>query len=241
MRRRVPDQLPAAFASLRERADVLVVTGDITNNGRLAQAELAAELLRTAGLPILAVLGNHDRRCLRPRSFRAVLERANVSFLDGDTFLFDDRLGFAGVAGSGGGWWPEEGPDTLTRRATQRLALRARSQADLLDQALGRLGTELKVVVTHFAPTMSTLGQEPVFKNWLLGNSALGTVIDRHDVDLVLHGHAHHGDPLGHTLGGTLVRNVAYDVTGGGIAIHELRAAPVMIPAARSIWSERLG
>jgi hypothetical protein len=46
-------------------------------------------------------------------------------------------------------------------------------------------------------------------------------VIDRFPVDLVLHGHAHLGSPIGHTSRGVLVRNVAQYVTGG-VVIHEL-------------------
>ena len=42
-----------------------------------------------------------------------------------------------------------------------------------------------------------------------LGTSRMAEVIDRHGADLVLHGHAHHGKPDGHTRGGVPVHNVA--------------------------------
>ena len=73
----------------------------------------------------------------------------------------------------------------------------------------------------HFAPTVSTLGAEPPMKYWMLGNSQLGRVVDAHPVDLVLHGHAHLGNQVGRTPGGTPVRNVAAQVTGG-VAIYEV-------------------
>jgi hypothetical protein len=68
----------------------------------------------------------------------------------------------------------------------------------------------------HYSPTVSTLGDEPLIKYWMLGNSLLGKVIDEHDqqVDLVLHGHAHLGNHAGQTPGGIPVRNVAAHVTG---------------------------
>lgn len=226
---RVPQRLFAEFESLRERADVLVITGDITNNGMLVQAERAAELLRLARIPIVAVMGNHDRRALlRMPRYIDILERAGVTFLDGSTFELTGpagSLGFAGVSGSGGGFWPLEGPDTLTRRAVQRLAVRARSEARRLERALSSLTTELKIVITHVSPTLSTLKGEPLFKFWLLGNCEFGQVIDRHDVDLVYHGHAHLGNLFGETTGGTPVCNVARDVTQG-IVVHELSAGP---------------
>ena len=222
--RPVPAPLLREFERLHSRADVLVIPGDITNNGALIQAERAAELLSLTQIPIVAVLGNHDRRALhRMPRYREILERAGVTFLNGSTYVLDGpvRLGIAGVAGSGGGFWPDEEPDTLPRRAMQRLAVRARRDALLLDSALTALETDLKVVVTHVAPTVSTLGREPLFKYWLLGNMEFGRVIDRHDVDLVVHGHAHLGNLEGQTAGGTPVRNVARSVSRA-IVIHEL-------------------
>ncbi|HYH11227.1 MAG TPA: hypothetical protein VD789_02640, partial [Thermomicrobiales bacterium] len=60
----------------------------------------------------------------------------------------------------------------------------------------------------------TTLGLEPMMKHWMLGNSILGRVVDRHDVSLVVHGHAHLGNYEGYTPGGTPVRNVALPVIG---------------------------
>jgi Icc-related predicted phosphoesterase len=106
----------------------------------------------------------------------------------------------------------------------QRLAVRARTEADRLERALSSLKTDFKVVITHVSPTLSTLRGEPIFKFWLLGNCEFGRVIDRHDVDLVYHGHAHLGNLFGETSGGTPVFNVARDVTRG-IVMHELGSA----------------
>jgi Icc-related predicted phosphoesterase len=236
LRGTVPTTLVREIKAIHQRADVLVVTGDITNGGRIVEVELAAELFRLVQLPIIAVLGNHDRRSLRMRAFKQTLALSGVTVLDGTTLVLDRglRIGFAGVGGSGGGFWPDEGPDTLSRRACQALAVRARREAARLDAALGGLQADVKVVVTHFAPTSSTLGREPVVKYPLLGNSELGKVIDRHDVDLVLHGHAHLGNAIGRTAGGTLVRNVAVEVCGG-IVVHEL-VPRAYRAAARPAW-----
>src|SRR3954447_6027387 len=71
---KVPRVLFPEFETLRDRADVLVITGDITNNGMLVQAQWAAELLSLARIPIVAVMGNHDRRTLlRMPRYRAIL------------------------------------------------------------------------------------------------------------------------------------------------------------------------
>lgn len=223
LRTGVPPELAAAFATLQDDADVLVIAGDITDGGKIIEVELAAELFKLVKLPMVAVLGNHDRRCLRPSAFRRILERSGVTLLEGETTVVDagGRVGFAGVGGSGGGFWPDEGSPALHNRACQALAVRARREAARLDGALRSLRSDLTVVVTHFAPTTSTLGTEPIVKYPLLGNIELARVIDRHDVDLVIHGHAHLGNTHGSTAGGTPVRNVASMVIGGPI-VHPL-------------------
>ncbi len=237
----VPIGMAEELLALRDQADVLVLAGDITDGGRIPEVEAAAELLRPVGLPIVAVLGNHDRRCLRRTAFRRILESAGVTLLDGEATVLDIgvRLGFAGVGGYGGGFWPDEGPALPHHRAAQALAVRARREAVRLDQALCQLDAKVKIVVMHYAPTTSTLGSEPPIKYWMLGNIELAHVIDRHDVDLVIHGHAHLGNTYGQTTGGTPVRNVATTVTGGPI-VHELpvrenhRRMPVVYPVVET-------
>ena len=219
--------LRAQLAELRGTVDALVVAGDITDGGRMIEVEHAAELFRHANVPVVAVLGNHDLRCLRRTAFRRTLERSGVSVLEGEAMvvstLAGTRVGFAGVGGSGGGFWPVEGPDAIHSRAFKALALRARREAARLDAALSELDADIRIAVTHFAPTSSTLGREPIAKYWMLGNCELGRVVDRHGVDLVFHGHAHLGNARGRTAGGTPVRNVAVAVNGG-LIVQEVRS-----------------
>lgn len=211
---------------IEERADLLIVPGDITNGGRIQEVELAAELFRRIPIPIVGVMGNHDRRTMRRRSFLSILEQAGVHMLDGDTWEFGG-LGIAGVSGSGGGFWPDEPADPVSNRAWQALAIRARREAARLDEALSRLSTRRRLALLHFAPTTSTLIGEPPLKYWLLGNSTLGHVVEKHRVDLVLHGHSHIGSPFGRTPGGVPVFNVAAGVTGG-VTIHTIPLDPAL-------------
>jgi Icc-related predicted phosphoesterase len=206
------------LANLSDNADLLLVAGDLTENGRLLEAEVAGELLAAARLPVVAVLGNHDLRSLRRVAFRRVLERSGVEVLDGCATVHcltnGTRLGVAGTAGSGGGFWPHEGPDAIHTRTLKRLAIRARRECQALERALLSLDADVRIAMLHFAPTTTTLGREPLAKYWMLGNCELGAVLDRRLPDLVIHGHAHLGTLKGSTLGGVPVRNVALPVAG---------------------------
>jgi Icc-related predicted phosphoesterase len=206
------------LSDLQSRADVLVIAGDLTENGRLVEAEAAVDLLAAARLPIVAILGNHDLRSLRRAAFRRTLERGGIEVLDGGatvvTLPNGARVGIAGTTGCGGGFWPSEGPDAIHARTFRRLALRASRECAALERCLRGLDTDVRIAAVHFAPTVSTLGREPLAKYWMLGNGDLGAVVDRLMPDLVFHGHAHLGTLRGQTPGGIPVRNVALPVVG---------------------------
>lgn len=199
-----------------QQADLLVVAGDLTENGRLAEADAVAELLARCRVPVVAVLGNHDLRNLRRKAFRQSLERRGIAVLAGEgtalTLPNGIRVGIAGATGCGGGFWPIEGPAVIPNRSVRSLAIRSRRELWSLENALTALSTDVTIAVTHFAPTASTLGREPHAKYWMLGNCELGALFDRTAPHLVLHGHAHLGTLAGRTPGGLHVRNVALPV-----------------------------
>ena len=230
IRQRQP-ALETLLSGLPDEADVLVLAGDITEDGFLGQAEAAAEALEELKIPVVAVLGNHDRRGLRRNAVRSRLERSGVQVLDGESTVIatsNGMVGIAGVSGSGGGFWSEEDERLFRLRAYRALALRIRREAERLDRALMGLEADVIIAVTHFSPTPTTLGAEPLAKHWMLGNTELARVIDSHPVDLVIHGHAHLGNPEGLTPGGAIVRNAALPVNGGVVLID-------LVPRGRGI------
>lgn len=245
-----------ALRQVASQADLLLVAGDLTDNGRLEEFEMVAEHLAGVDVPVVTVLGNHDRRCLRRVAMRRTLEGAGAILLDGESTMLQipvtgagaheevtqARIEIVGIGGYGGGFWPEEtGSGPPLHRATQAFAVRARREAARLEATLAGATAEVdaRIVLMHYSPTSSTLGREPLVKYWMLGNVELARVIDRFDVDLVVHGHAHLGNPAGRTIGGTPVRNVATHVVGrpivyalGGTTAVDLGSAAVPVRTA---------
>ena len=78
-----------------------------------------------------------------------------------------------------------------------------------LERAMAQLRTPKSVVVLHYSPIAATVQGEAAEIFPFLGTTRLAEVVDRHGADLVLHGHAHHGQLEGKTTGGTPVYNVA--------------------------------
>ncbi len=143
IRTTVPTRLVYQAIDLGQRSDLLIIAGDITNGGRILEVEIAAEFFRRIDIPMLCVLGNHDRRTTRRRHFISVLREAGVKVLDGETTTIPGfpEVGFAGVGGSGGGFWPEEAESSPSNRAMQAMAVRARREAARLDAALTAMNT----------------------------------------------------------------------------------------------------
>ena len=68
------------FAACSQRADVLLLCGDLTDYGLAEEAEeLIVDLRSAVHIPILAVLGNHDFESGQPELVRKVLEQAGIT------------------------------------------------------------------------------------------------------------------------------------------------------------------
>jgi Icc-related predicted phosphoesterase len=78
-----------------------------------------------------------------------------------------------------------------------------------LESELGKLRTEFRIAVLHYAPVRDTVEGEPPEIFPFLGASRLAEPVDRFEVTAVFHGHAHHGSPEGRTTGGVPVYNVS--------------------------------
>ncbi|RYE61249.1 MAG: metallophosphoesterase, partial [Rhizobiaceae bacterium] len=69
------------FAEISQEADILVLTGDLTDLGKVKEAELLAADLRSCSIPMVAVLGNHDYECGCVEEVTHILKDAGVHLL----------------------------------------------------------------------------------------------------------------------------------------------------------------
>jgi Icc-related predicted phosphoesterase len=204
----------AAFATLRDHADILLLAGDLTQHGDPEEARILADELAGLPLPIVAVLGNHDYHRDEQDAIRRALEDAGVRVLENEATtiaIAGQRLGIAGAKGFGGGFagacCSDFGEPEMKAfiRTTKRIAAG-------LEQQLASLDTDLRIALTHYSPVEATLMGERLELFPFLGSYLLGEAIDRGKCQLALHGHAHRGKERGVTPGGVPVRNVARPV-----------------------------
>ncbi len=202
------------LARVNADADLLLLAGDLTRHGSPEEAGALAHVLSAVEIPLLAVLGNHDRHDDHEDAVIAAVEGRGGRVLEGrgvELTVDSRRIGIAGSTGFGGGFigacGSEFGEPEMKAfvRHTRRLAAGLRSALEALD-------TEVRVALLHYAPVPDTLRGERLEIYPFLGSYLLAEAIDAAGADLILHGHAHAGTERGRTAGGVEVRNVAEPV-----------------------------
>ena len=203
-----------ALERLAEHADLLLIAGDLTQHGHVAEGAALADELRSAGVPIVAVLGNHDYHRGEQDAIRKELERNGVSVLEGESVVLSIhgvRVGVAGVKGFGGGFAGACGSE-FGETEMKSFISHSRVAAEKLKLALLGLSCDLKIALTHYAPVKGTLAGERLEIYPFLGSYFLGETIDSEQCAVAFHGHAHAGSERAVTSTGIPVRNVARPV-----------------------------
>ena len=209
---------------LHDQADVLLLAGDLTQHGYAHEAGVLAGELLGLRLPVVAVLGNHDYHQGDESRIRAELERAKVIVLEGQSTVLHVsgmEIGIAGAKGFGGGFSGACGSD-FGEDEMKAFMRHSRARADALYAALEGVRCDVKIALTHYAPTKHTLLGERLEIYPFLGSYYLAEAIDRTGCTAAFHGHAHAGTERGITPGGVPVRNVARPVIKHAYKVYTL-------------------
>ncbi len=219
------ERITHAFAEIVERADLVLLAGDLTTYGLPEEAAVLADACRVvAPLPIVAVLGNHDHHSGRSAEIMAALRDAGVTVLESDHLVLElggIEVGVAGTKGFVGGFPGAEIADFGEALLREVYAETSREVAALETGLEAISGCHRRLVLLHYAPISDTLTGEPSGIWAFLGSGRLAGPIGAHRPDAVFHGHAHHGRPRG-CIGEVPVWNVARHVTGEDFAIVEV-------------------
>ncbi len=221
------EPVTSALRELPSTADVVLLCGDLTTHGEPEEAAVLAEACASLGIPVFAVLGNHDWHANRHDELVSELDRGGVRVLDRDWAICELgglQVGVAGTKGFVGGFpgshLPDFGEPLL--RSVYRETTR---EVEALDRALREIALcQVRIVMLHYAPTVATIeGEAPGI--WaFLGTDRLAAPIAEHEPDLVLHGHAHSGTFEG-AIGDVPIYNVSVPVMGRDFWLFELEAS----------------
>ena len=209
---------------IEERADVLLLAGDLTRHGTLEEGRVVVDEFRDLPVPVVAVLGNHDYHSDVQREIASMLRDAGITVLMNDSVVVKangTRLGIVGGKGFGGGFAGKCASEFGEREIKDFVGHTKRIAAEWRE-ALKNVVADRRVVLSHYSPVKDTLLGEPPEIYPFLGSYLLAEAVDAVGADLIVHGHAHAGVEKGLTPGGIRVRNVALPVLKRAYAVYHL-------------------
>ncbi len=202
------DLVQKLIGELGHDFDVMLLAGDLTDNGLVEEAEVLMTQLKGYSMPVITILGNHDHEKGKAEQITNVVREAGHIVLDG-TGCEVGNVGFVGTKGFCGGF-DENLVAPFGESALKTFIRTSIDEALRLENAISKLiNCEHKVVLLHYSPIKATLIGEPTEIFPFLGTSWLADAVDRRGADVILHGHAHHGSPFGRTRGNIPVHNVS--------------------------------
>jgi Icc-related predicted phosphoesterase len=190
-----------------EEPDLLLFAGDMCDFGQYGQYKSILDMIKKAGwkCPIYACFGNKEFE----QDFAKLKKRyPEVNFLDDEKAEFTVAGVKVGIVGSKGAldmptFWQSQNVMSIRDEYSERIAL--------MEKLMKGLKGEVKILLTHYAPTLKTLEGEDTRIWKVLGSNKLEKPIEEAKMTFAVHGHAHFGSSLGF-LGKIPVFNVALPV-----------------------------
>ncbi|HXH32627.1 MAG TPA: metallophosphoesterase [Bacteriovoracaceae bacterium] len=217
-------RLSQHFSGLADKADILLLAGDLTQTGHPEEMKVLAEDLKKCPVPIVAVLGNHDYHVDQVEAVTQILQDVGVTVLEGNSIVLNIgnfTVGVAGAKGFGGGFVGACGGD-FGEPEMKAFMRHSKQHARQLEAIIKEMESDYKIVLLHYSPTTQTLVGEKKEIYPFLGCYYLAEAIDYGKADIAFHGHAHGGVEKGETPGGVPVRNVAQPVIRHAFNIYTL-------------------
>ena len=157
------DRIEESFRRVGSEADIVLLAGDLTAHGDPNQARVLAEACRDLGIPVCAVLGNHDLHEGKGEEVAAILSAAGVDVLDRDSTVYELNGMEVGVVGAKGfiGGFPGSALPDFGEPLLRRVYAETTEEVDAISRGLQEIGyCELRIVLLHYAPTADTLQRE---------------------------------------------------------------------------------
>jgi Icc-related predicted phosphoesterase len=187
----------AAAVKKAKKPDLLLIAGDVAFMGDSDQTKKYTEMLKIIEdakwtCPIVAVFGNHESG--EPNETEIINKfKDKIHFLRDQSLKLTIKGKTIGIVGSIGvldstTLWESDGIVGVFDQFG--------SSIEKLNKLLKSLDTDIKILLTHYAPTYKTLEGEPEELLEVMGSEVMERILKRTKPDFAIHGHAHHGIPL---------------------------------------------
>lgn len=163
-------------------ADLIIVTGDMTNRGGVEEAKSVLDPILSLNPSVLAQFGNMDR----PEVDR-YLESLDLN-LHGQARLFHDEICLVGVGGSNP--TPFRTPSEFSEGELLRLAEQAMQQGLECRKRAEQDGKTVPLILVSHVPPYGS-GIDTLTNGRHVGSTAIRKIIERYRPDLCISGHIH--------------------------------------------------
>ncbi|MCD6509087.1 MAG: metallophosphoesterase [Thermoprotei archaeon] len=165
------------LASRRETADLILISGDITDFGSLDEAKAVLTILSEITESILYVPGN----CDPPQLLEKGVPGYEAGWLHGRVIRYDNLL----IGGLGGGGLSPFGtPIELTEEEFEEYAVRISNSWREMKQE-----KDIRILLSHMPPLRTKLSL--TYSGDDIGSSSIRNLIEENLVELCLCGHLH--------------------------------------------------
>ena len=223
----------AGLATLADEADVLLLAGDLTRHGTVDEAEVVAAEYADLGVPVIAVLGNHDYHSDQQAEITDLLTRAGITVLEGTSVVLETPGGDAGRR-RGQGLRPRVRRTLRQRlrragdegvrpsRPRQRRAARGRAGRAAADRRPRRALRTSRRSTGRWSASRRRSGRSSATTCWAR-RSTPPAATSRSTATPTP------GTEKGVTDGGVRVRNVAQPVIGAAYALYDVASHPASV------------
>lgn len=190
------------------KPDILLFAGDIYDYRSPEVYGLILDFLKLSkwDCPIFAVFGNHEFD--EDIDDIKKISKNKIKFLDDESATLkinDKKVGIVGSRGSldSPTWWQSTHVKDIAKAYDER--------TKNIGELLNKIKVDVKILLTHYAPTFKTLkGEGEKYYN-AMGTEKLEKVLVKSNTNFAVHGHAHYGIPLAF-VEGIPVFNVCFNV-----------------------------
>ena len=215
------DDFVRAVDSLTVNPDLLLLAGDMVERAHPREYEKVYNaLFGKFNCPIIACFGNNEFIPDIREELKSLVNE--IKFLDDSAVavrIGDVEVGIVGSMGS------LDVPTKWQKTNIPNIENVYRQRMDIVDRALQRMETHVKIILMHYAPTYKTLVGENVRVYGGLGSHVFENVLLQRKPNLVVHGHSHKGSPFA-WVDSVPVFNVAFPVNKDIVVIDTEKIKP---------------
>lgn len=212
-----------ALDELKVMPDLFLLAGDMVERGEIEEYDkIQNAFFGKVECPVVACFGNtefQEQRKTAKENFKS------IKFLDDEAVILDIKGRTVGIVGTTGSL---DEPTRWQKANITNIEKIYKDRIIVAEKLLMRMRVDVKILLTHYAPTYKTLeGENPNFYRFM-GSRAFEKVLLDGKPTLAIHGHSHKGTKMA-WVDTVPVYNVAFPLNREIVVIDTEKIKPGIV------------